>query len=422
MPTEKWTDEFLDDMRHKMDPLADKAANALFLGQNKKGIFKQLKAYATNDAHVPDDFPIELKALFNEAIPDFTAEDHAKFKIANDVFDKYGYRIAALLFFKSLPTGYMCPAPAHVLGSTRLLEDQATRRVFETGQFLFDVNQFEWLEAKGRGINSIKKVRLMHAGMRGFLLFDNKEKWDDKDLGKPINQEDMVLTLQLFSLAIIDGLKKMGVFLTSEEQEAFFHKWKIVGRILGIHPSLEPVDVADGWALQNKILSRLVKEENPDGPELTKQLIGVLDEHSPFFIRHKSFEKIVYYFLDDKRAVASLGLHKPGFFELLFDKIIQKLVSSRLWKIIFPHHQGAKPKFKWLYTFIQKQFARRWGFKIHDKIDPKLDIMEVLCKIIVDKLEKTAKLSSNSTFKIHDKLIREWQLGGFDFSDADAIN
>lgn len=404
-----------------MDPLADKAAAALFFGKNKAGIFHQLKEFATNDAHVPDNFPIELKDFFNEAVPEFTEEDHEKFKLANKIFDIYGFRIAALLFFKSLPTGYMCPAPAHVLGSTRLLEDQATRRVFETGQFLFDVNQSDWLDPKGRGVNSIKKVRLMHAGMRGFLLFDNKEKWDDKELGKPINQEDMVLTLQLFSLAILDGLKKMGIFLSSEEQEAFFFKWKMAGRILGIHPSLEPVDVADGRALQNKILSRLVKEKNPDGPELTRQLLDVLHKHSPFFINHRSFEKIVYYFLEDKRAVASLGIHQPSFIELMFDKIILTLVSSRLWKIIFPHHEDAKPKFQWLYIFLQKQLARRWGFQVHDKIDPKLDVMEMLCKVIVDRMEKTAKLSSKSSFKIKDKLIREWQLGGFDFSSADEI-
>lgn len=422
MRTEKWTDEFLDRMRHTMDPLADNAAKALFLGQNKKEIFHQLKELATNDAHVPEGFPVELKALFEEAVSEFTPEDHVKFDLANKVFDKYGFRIAALLFFKSLPTGYMCPAPAHVLGSTRLLEDQATRRVFETGQFLFDVNQFDWLDPKGRGINSIKKVRLMHAGMRGFLLLDNKEKWDDKELGKPINQEDMVLTLQLFSLAIIDGLKKMGIFLTAEEQEAFFFKWKMAGRILGIHPSLEPDNVEDAWALQNKILSRLVKEKNPDGPELTRQLIDVLDKHSPFFIGHKSYEKIVYYFLEDKRAVKSLGIHKPGFIELLFDKLVLMLVSSRIWKIIFPHHIGSKPKFKWLYIFIQKQLARRWGFKIHDKIDPKLDVMEILCKLIVDRMEKTAQLSSKSSFKIKDRLLREWQLGGFDFSDADNLD
>lgn len=79
-----------------------------------------------------------------------------------------------LIVFKALPTGYMCPKPGHVLESTKLLVNYAARRVMETAQFVFAVNNANWYQSGNPGLESIQRVRLMHAGMRMALLNDSR--------------------------------------------------------------------------------------------------------------------------------------------------------------------------------------------------------------------------------------------------------
>jgi hypothetical protein len=59
------------------------------------------------------------------------------------------------------------------------------------------------------------------------------EKWND-EWGKPISQEDLIATNQVFSLEFFKGMKMLGMSLRAEEQKAWFHTWKTIGKIMGV--------------------------------------------------------------------------------------------------------------------------------------------------------------------------------------------
>lgn len=125
--------------------------------------------------------------------------------------------IVMSLIFRSLPVTYMAQKPANVLDLTKLLEKYAERRIIETAQFVFDTMEYGWYNPDKWGIRTIQRVRLMHASMRHLIM--HSAHHDPKDLaypwqegwGKPISQEDMLATLQTFSLEVIHVLERLGM-------------------------------------------------------------------------------------------------------------------------------------------------------------------------------------------------------------------
>jgi hypothetical protein len=101
-----------------------------------------------------------------------------------------------------------------------------------------------------KGFDAVRGVRLFHAAVRRLILSDPTMHWDEEELGKPVNQEDLLGTLTVFSLVVIDALETMGVDVTSEngqaERDAYIHFWLVVGYLLGIdyerlrHHQLKP--------------------------------------------------------------------------------------------------------------------------------------------------------------------------------------
>jgi len=58
--------------------------------------------------------------------------------------------------------------------------------------------------------------------------------WDNSQWGKPLNLWDMLATNLGFSIAFIDGLKKLNINATQKEIDGTLHLWKYVGYLLGI--------------------------------------------------------------------------------------------------------------------------------------------------------------------------------------------
>lgn len=56
--------------------------------------------------------------------------------------------------------------------------------------------------------------------------------------GAPINQHDMMATVNLFSLVLLQGLETLGVEATVEESEDYMALWRYVGYLLGVDPEL----------------------------------------------------------------------------------------------------------------------------------------------------------------------------------------
>lgn len=209
------------------------------------------------------------------------------------------------LIFRSLPTTYMAQKPAHVLDLTKLLENYAERRIIETAQFVFDVMEKGWYNPEKRGIRTIQRVRLMHASMRHLIMHsiehdpeDMAYPWKD-EWGLPISQEDMLATLQTFSLELIHGLERLGIHLNQQEMDDWFFAWEKIGQILGVEPDLLPRNRAQAQHIQNMIYEQLFMKNNEPGEKLIKALVKTIKDLSPSNFLKKHVLVIMRYMIDN---------------------------------------------------------------------------------------------------------------------------
>jgi len=431
-----WTDDFLNQMRLTGDPLADATAAEMFKDQKNTGVLMaSLREVVTNASADQRNLPEFLSHYFDTAIefPEGFTPDVAKINLACKVFDSYGFHIITILFFKSLPAGYLAPYPSKVLATTHLMETQVARRVLQTAQMIFDVHKTNWYQNDGDGIVSVLKVRLMHAGMRvGILQRLDKEAWDINDdwlkigipQGKPINQEDMVLTLNLFSIIILRGLERLGVELNEEEKDAYFYNWQLVGHFAGIHKDLLPTKKEDAWTLQNKMCGRLNKMPNDYGPGLTLALLDVINKNTKGIISLKLLENMTLYLLEDPNAQASLGFGKPSFFDVLLDKILTAITARAQKRIDRNETIGQNLEKKnstlGLIFFIYAKRAHLEGIKI-EKF--KMALFQKISLVIMKGLQENAVATNNTKPFIDDRLMQLWDIGGFSWDqDTEGIS
>lgn len=278
----RWTDERLDALRLEMDPPADEVVATLLAAgtaPGSHGISGLFQALITHRGAIPPGAPPEVVDYFarTATLPDWA--DPARIEEGERLFCEFGPEMLMLLYYKALPECYACWRGAEVLyrtgqmtahhGSTAGLE----RRLLETAQFVLDVMAPGGL-SKGHGIQSIQKVRLIHAAIRHFI---QKGSWDTQTYGAPINQEDLAGTLMAFSIALLDGLRTMKIHVTPEQEESYLHCWKVIGHLLGIRPELLPADVADGRALTAAILRRHTGPSEA-GRALTQALVAFVEQ------------------------------------------------------------------------------------------------------------------------------------------------
>jgi hypothetical protein len=273
-----WNGIDLETLRQVMDKPADDAVASVFESHDMKHLTTILKEMAKNDIFVSEELPAPMHDFIQKELNrQFTTEDIRLFEQTHEIWKKKGMDFIFILFFRALPYTYMAEKPANVLRMTKLLETHAERRIFETAQFVFDVMDKNWWEPKHRGILTALKVRIMHAAMRHVILDYQKpgEKWNDK-WGKPISQEDLIATNQVFSLEFFKGMNMLGMSLSSDEQKAWFHTWKTIGKIMGVQDELICATVDEAWTLQHTVYAHLFKDETHSGIALAKALVETL--------------------------------------------------------------------------------------------------------------------------------------------------
>jgi hypothetical protein len=96
-------------------------------------------------------------------------------------------------------------------------------------------------------------------------------KWDAGAWGAPVNQHDMAGTTLLFSVAILDGLRKLGVRVTNDEAEPYVHLWRWVGHVIGVDSELLPTSEHDAMRLADLIAATMGPPDE-DSRDLTKAL------------------------------------------------------------------------------------------------------------------------------------------------------
>jgi hypothetical protein len=277
--TFSWKGKTLDEYRKIMDPAADKAIASVYHAEASHQLRDLLKNMAQNDSFAPADMPPDIRDFINSELKmKFSEYDIAMFEKAHKIWKENGVQFIFILFFRALPYTYMAEKPANVLRMTKLLESHPTRRIFETAQFVFDVMDNNWWEPGKRGLMTALKVRLMHAAMRYNILNQPAdEKWN-MDWGLPISQEDLIATNQVFSLEFFKGMEMIGQPLSASDQEAWFHTWKTIGKIMGIQDELLSANVEEAWKLQKEVYNHLFPDDNRSGVALAQALVHTLSE------------------------------------------------------------------------------------------------------------------------------------------------
>jgi hypothetical protein len=274
----EWKGIKMEDLRQIMDDPADNAVKSIFEKQDMGYLTGLLKNMAENDDVVSVELP-EAMQKFADNIHKFkfSEKDIQCFVQTHKIWEKHGMKFIFILFFRALPYTYRAEKPANVLRMTKLLITHAERRIFETAQFVFDVMDENWWEPKKKGILTATKVRIMHAAMRHVILDNNKsdEQWNSV-WGKPISQEDLIATNQVFSLEFFKGLEILGEGLKPKEQEAWFHTWKTIGKIMGVQDNLISKNVKEAWSLQHVIYDHLFRDESHSGVMLAKALVETM--------------------------------------------------------------------------------------------------------------------------------------------------
>jgi hypothetical protein len=348
----KWTDDFLDRKRLETDPIADAIIQKMIEKngiESSRIIFDKL----IRNIDLPtSEFPVDINEFLESTVelPEWLSKEDMIF--SNKFFIDHGPKLLLLLYFKSLPLLYSDIKGAQVLVKTsRLTHDNTSmhifsRRIAETGQFLLNVMANDNFRKNDIAINSIRKVRLIHAAIRHFIAQD----WDESSLGKPINQEDMALTLMTFSISLIDGLEKLLVKEDRQMLHAYFERWRAIGVLLGVDPEMIPESIDDGRLLLSKILQRQ-SGASEAGKLLTKSLVQFSKEAIPGKIFDVAPEALIIYFtgkeISSKLGVSSkigcFGFGIPavlasifGLGEKLEDKSpnIQRLVDKLSIKLI----------------------------------------------------------------------------------------
>ena len=175
----------------------------------------------------------------------------------------------AVLGSHSLVLGYASPAGNKPLVLSGRLKQQAMRRLNETARFVQAVCRPGGMRPFSDGWQITLKVRLIHAQVRRMIL--KTGTWNERAWGAPVNQHDMVGTTLLFSIAIMDGLRKLGVRIDADEGERYIHLWRWVGHVIGVDPQLLPASEPDATRLADLIAATMAPPDQ-DSRDLTKAL------------------------------------------------------------------------------------------------------------------------------------------------------
>ncbi len=296
--------------------------------------------------------------------------DERRLARASRVWDENMLAIIGVLYANSLPSCYLIAKGIPTLYDTGKLSkpEFIYQRIYETGLMLDAVMEKKGLHVFsdiagpdekppqryvwGKGYIAARKVRLLHASMRGMLLFpqiiaerqahagsefsksslgaltSELKPYDHEKLGVPVNQEDLAYTLLTFGYAIPDGLKKWGCRLSQEDCEDFLHAWCLVGHIMGVRDDLLPDDVAAAKSYYQQVKSRQAAR-CAQGPKLTQVLEGFLANYMPGFMKQQvPWMLITTQLSREEAAMINPDPNRTGSW---FFRVLMRVVFAVLW-------------------------------------------------------------------------------------------
>lgn len=274
-PTRSFPDEFLDQYRQQGDPPADAVIATLVAEGGREGVGQFMRWLADNQAVDLSSQHLAVQQFFadHSALP--TWADRAQMQRGMAFFQKHMGAIGLVLGTLSLPYTYLGANGVQVLWLTERIKNDTARRLQETGEWLFAVNnpkQWKGQWAEGATL----KIRLIHAASRWFA--GHTGRWNEA-WGTPICQEDMVGTIGAFGYIVLRGLRKMGVSMTIQEEEDYLHHINVVGYFNGVAEELLPQNLREAYVLDKQIARRQFAPTEA-GKGLTKSLLNAIEEIS----------------------------------------------------------------------------------------------------------------------------------------------
>lgn len=266
----RWGDRVDRLGRHlsRTDPLADRVVDAIEGLPAGEG-WRLFEEGIRGGAKAIPNAPAPMRELLESAA-------HVPAWVDWDTCDKGGALLmragplgGAVLGARSLVLGYASPGGNKPLVFSGRLKQQAKRRLDETARFVQAVSRPGGMRPFADGWQITLKVRLIHAQVRRMIM--KSGRWDSNAWGHPVNQHDMAGTVLLFSVAIIDGLRKLGMNIEHEEAERYVHLWRWVGRLIGVDEDVLPGSEAEAMRLAD-LISLTMGEPDQDSRDLTRCL------------------------------------------------------------------------------------------------------------------------------------------------------
>ncbi|KAJ9071502.1 hypothetical protein DSO57_1036234 [Entomophthora muscae] len=308
--TFRWTDKHtkgddLEKLRLAGDPLADEAF--LHLGSGDKII--KLETLAST---VP-----AVKALHDQVTTVPSWVDFDQILRGQTLFWSYQPLCMGILLNASLVGGFGAKRVTSTLQCTNYLanRDTAWKRMVETALMVQDVMSFGTLGVGGTGWRAALKVRLMHAQVRRHVL--RQSKYDQEANGIPINQEDLLSTLMVFSTTVIYSLRRLGVDVSEQDAEDYVATWRYVGYIMGVDHLHHFKSYRDTLVLKESVMVHLL---DPDSScaELANTVIEACENRPPLFLSKGASCALTRRLLGDEWA-DRLGLPKSWIQSYLVD-------------------------------------------------------------------------------------------------------
>jgi hypothetical protein len=334
-----------------------------------------MRDFVANEHPVPASAPAPVRNYLEQSSVLPSWADPAMIKAGEEVFWRFGPRIILILTCYALPFCYLGRNGVPVLALTNRLSSNPKRRIIETAQLVVDCLQAGGLTtAGGRGRLSIQKVRLMHAAIRRLAPIAPTYK---PEYGLPVNQEDLAGTLMSFSWITLDGLAKLDVPLSDNDQRAYVHCWNIVGHLLGVHDDLLPGNQTEAKALSNAIATHQFGPTQ-EGKDLESALIDMMGHVLPGNVFDRVPALMTRYFLGKEWAewlgvqegfLAELAAAPLRIFGLEFGGLIensshvaalaQRVGELLINSLVYVERGGNRPSFA-IPTDLKQQWGVNW--------------------------------------------------------------
>lgn len=354
---------------HEVDELGDAVVNDTYLKLPFHEANTLVKNYSENKLLPEHEAPESIKRLFSQlqTVPDWWDKELGN--VGARLCMRSGTNALIVLRDFTLMGGYDYAYLGKPLIFTGALKKGAVKRLKDTLEFWVQVTRENALHINSEAYQLIVRTRLMHSYSRLSIL--NKAKnWDKTTWGKPINTWDMIATYTGFSLIFMQGLQKLGLQISAEEERGVFHLWKYIGFLLGIPEKYLPenrkhaVEILYLW-------SSMQAEGDQDSIHLAK---GLLNENLVNTIYKRTIQRqlllqlhtAMNHFLLDENINQRLQIPKPAFFARAFPPIIVNL--NRLSNVILPLNK-AKNYEKHVQFGSKKQMKVLEDYLIHTPKD-----------------------------------------------------